>query len=217
MLVRTSFLGTDNTELLAELQAHSQTLRGVAVIDPLAGAEELDTLHRAGVRGIRLNLAGAGRTDLDAARLPGRLADALAAHGWNVELHTDPGMLPGVLERIDPRLTVVLDHFGRPTSAHAADPTFQAVAARLAAGSAAVHVKLSGAYRLGGLDPRALACAWRDLLGSRHLLWGSDWPCTNHEDRADYPALLGALDGWLDDPAERRQTLLDNPLALYWG
>ena len=169
------------------------------------------------MRGIRLNLAGAGRADLDAARLPARLADALAARGWNVELHTDPGMLPEVLQGIDARLTVVLDHFGRPESAHAADPTFRAVAARLAMGSANVYVKLSGAYRLGGLDPRMLACAWRDLLGSRRLLWGSDWPCTNHEDQADYPALLGALDGWLDDPAELRQVLVDNPLALYWG
>ena len=217
VLVQTSFLGTDNTELLAELQAHPQTLRGVAVIDPQTGCDQLDALHKAGVRGIRLNLAGAGRADLDVARLPGPLADALAAHRWNVELHTDPGALPGVLERIDRRLTVVLDHFGRPASTHADDPTFRAVTARLAAGSAAVYVKLSGAYRLGGLDPRALAGIWRDLLGSRRLLWGSDWPCTNHEDRADYPALLGALGGWLEDPAEQRQVLLDNPLALYWA
>lgn len=216
VLVQTSFLGTDNTELLAELQAHPQTLRGVAVIDPLHGADGLDALHRAGVRGIRLNLAGAAGHDLDAARLPGCLADALALRGWNVELHTDPGLLPGVLAHIDPRLTVVLDHFGRPAGAHAADATFRAVADRLAAGGAPVHVKLSAAYRLGELDPRTLARRWRDLLGSRRLLWGSDWPCTNHEDRADYPALLGALDGWLDDPAERRQVLLDNPLALYW-
>lgn len=217
VLVQTSFLGSDNRELLAELQAHPQALRGVAVVDPAIAAEELGALHRAGVRGVRLNLVGATHRDLGAARLPAPLADTLVERGWHVELHTDPGALPGVLEAIDPRLAVVLDHFGRPASAHAEDPTFRAVAARLASGSAAVYVKLSGAYRLEGLDARALAGTWRDLLGSHRLLWGSDWPCTNHENRADYPALLGALDGWLDDPAERRRVLLDNPLRLYWA
>lgn len=216
VLVQPSFLGTDNTELVEKLRRHPDTLRGVVVIDPLADTRALDPLHRAGVRGIRLNLAGATARALDALRLPQRLVDALVALGWNVELHTDPSALPAVLGRIDPRLAVVLDHFGRPASPDAADATFRAVAQRLAAGSAAIHVKLSAAYRLGGLDPRSLAQRWHDLLGNRYLLWGSDWPCTNHEDQADYPALLEALDGWIDDPAERRQVLLDNPLALYW-
>jgi predicted TIM-barrel fold metal-dependent hydrolase len=217
VLVQTSFLGTDNDELLAELERHPETLRGVAVIDPLAtDRARLEALHRAGVRGIRLNLAGATERELDSARLPDRLAGDLHALGWNVELHTDRGALPAVLSRIDPRLTVVIDHFGKPDSAHPDDASLRAVAGRLAAGSAAVHVKLSGAYRLGGLDPRVLARLWRDLLGTGQLLWGSDWPCTNHEDEADYPRLLAALDDWIEDAAQRQRILLDNPLKLYW-
>ena len=216
VLVQTSFLGIDNGQLLAELRQRPETLRGVAVIDPLTNTAELQALHWAGVRGIRLNLVGATARELDAVRLPDRLTGDLLALGWNVELHTDAGLLPAVLGRIDPRLVVVLDHFGKPGGLRDDDATFRAVDARLDAGSAAVHVKLSGAYRLGGLDPRVLAQRWRDRLGSRRLLWGSDWPCTNHEDRADYAALLDALSDWLDDPAERRQVLIDNPLDLYW-
>jgi len=216
VLVQTSFLGTDNGQLLAELQCRPDGLRGVAVIDPLADTAELQALHRAGVRGIRLNLVGAKAGELGAMRLPDRLTADLLALGWNVELHTDAGLLPALLGRIDPRLVVVLDHFGKPAGVDGDDATFRAVDERLAAGGAAVHVKLSGAYRLGGLDPRALAQRWRERLGSRRLLWGSDWPCTNHEDRADYPVLLDALSDWLDDPADRRQVLIDNPLDLYW-
>lgn len=216
VLVQTSFLGTDNSQLLEALRAHPDTLRGVAVIDPRTGREALDALHRAGVRGIRLNLVGASQEDADEACLSERLTDDLIDLGWNVEMHTDPGVLPRLLDQIDARLTVVLDHFGKPSSAAMDDVTFGAVAQRLALGSAPVYVKLSGAYRLGGLDPRLLARFWREAVGVKHLLWGSDWPCTNHEQCADYPRLLAALQEWIGDPAERHQILLDNPLRLYW-
>ena len=216
VLVQTSFAGIDNGELLEALRSRPQTLRGIAVIDRQTGAEALAAMHADGVRGIRLNLVGATAAELDAAVLPQRLADDLFALGWNVELHTDAGLLPRVLERVDTRLAVVLDHFGRPAAADADDATFRAVARRLASGSAPVHVKLSASYRLGGLDPIALAAQWRDTVGSHRLLWGSDWPCTNHESQADCGRLLEALDDWITDPGERRRVLLDNPLALYW-
>ncbi len=217
VLVQTSFAGTDNSELLETLRSRPQTLRGIAVIDPpTATADVLAAMDADGVRGIRLNLVGATPQALDDAALPPRLVDELAALGWNVELHTDAGLLPRVLERIDLRLAVVLDHFGKPAGAAADDATFRAVAQRLAAGSAPVHVKLSAPYRLAGVDPRALAARWRDTVGVRRLLWGSDWPCTNHESQADPGRLLAALDDWIADPLERRQILLDNPLALYW-
>jgi predicted TIM-barrel fold metal-dependent hydrolase len=79
---------------------------------------------------------------------------------------------------------------------------------------ARLYVKLSGAYRLQGPDPAALARVLHDELGPQALLWGSDWPCTNHEDHADYPALLGQLHDAL--PADALQAVLsDNPLRLY--
>src|SRR5688572_1807352 len=59
VLVQPSFLGTDNSRLCAELEAHPESLRGVAVIAPDWTAERLSALHGRGVRGIRLNLAGA--------------------------------------------------------------------------------------------------------------------------------------------------------------
>ena len=45
---------------------------------------------------------------------------------------------------------------------------------------------------------------------------GSDWPCTNHEEFADYPQLLRALGEWVDDEAAG-MALYANPEALYWG
>ncbi|WP_377414480.1 MULTISPECIES: amidohydrolase family protein [unclassified Ramlibacter] len=212
VLVQTSFLGTDNTLLLQALRANPQALRGIAVVAPGARLEDLRAMDAAGVRGIRLNLAGrAGDIEAWAGASP--VWDALLALGWHVQLHTDRGGLPAALARLPQALPVVVDHMAKPAGVAAADASVQALAAR--SRGAAVHVKLSGAYRLGGLDPAALARLWVGELGPRALVWGSDWPCTNHETCADYPALFAALHDWV--PPEVAQAALgDNALALYW-
>ena len=214
VLVQTSFLGTDNRLLLSTLVQHPETLRGVAVVAPTASADTLALLHAAGVRGIRLNLSGVSHhiPEWSAATA---LWDALAALGWHLELHTDIGRLPGVLAQLPAALPLVIDHLGKPETMAAGDATVRALATR--ARQAPVHVKLSGAYRLGGLDAGALARLWLGELGPQRLLWGSDWPCTNHEAHADYPALHHALDDWLLDRASAEAARVDNPNRLYWG
>lgn len=214
VLVQTSFMGTDNRLLLATLALHPDTLRGIVVVAPTADLPTLRPLHAAGVRGIRLNLAGIAH-DLTTWSAATALWDALLALGWHLELHTDTGRLPEVLAQLPAALPLVIDHMGKPGAVTARDATVQALVNR--ARQASVHVKLSGAYRLGGLDASALARLWLGELGPQRLLWGSDWPCTNHEAQADYPALRRALDAWLDDAAAANAALADNPQRLYWG
>ncbi len=213
VLVQTSFLGTDNSRLVQELRAHPEQLRGVAVVAPDVGADELAELHRNGVRGVRLNLAGR-LSDLDAWRGAQATWDVLLRLGWHVELHTDIGALPVVLAQMPSALPLVVDHMGKPDAVRAGDATVQALRARASQGR--VWIKLSGPYRLGGRDARALAQLWLGELGESRLLWGSDWPFTNHERDADYAALRRALDGWIDEPA-RMRILAHNPQALYWA
>jgi predicted TIM-barrel fold metal-dependent hydrolase len=57
---------------------------------------------------------------------------------------------------------------------------------------------------------------WRDEIGIERLLWGSDWPCTNFENLADYPTLFDALGVWLPDATDANSVLAGNPAALYW-
>lgn len=213
VLVQTSFLGTDHGPLLAALAEGGEALRGIAVLGPQAPPDEVQQLHAAGVRGLRLNLAGVSH-DLSAWQRATALWDTVAALGWQVELHTDRGALPDVMAQLPTGLTVVLDHMAKPLAVAAQDATVVAARAWVARGGA-VWVKLSGAYRLGGLDAGALARLWRDELGVGQLLWGSDWPCTNHEACADYAALRSALDDWLPEAAERQAVLADNPARLF--
>jgi predicted TIM-barrel fold metal-dependent hydrolase len=213
VLVQPSFLGTDNSHLLHELIQNPQTLRGVVVLAPDTSIVELERWNALGVRGIRLNLAGISHR-LDSWQQATAFWDALLALGWHLELHTDIGALPGVLAQLPGTLPLVLDHMGKPDAVCMTDPSITAVLDR--AKQSPVYVKLSGPYRLGGRDPCALARLWQSELGQHRLLWGSDWPFTNHEHEARYPALFAALREWVGEEA-LQAVLVDSPNAVYWG
>ena len=207
-------MGSDNTQLVAELERWPDVLRGVAVVDPDATLQTLQPLHRAGVRGIRLNLAGMSH-DLSQWSRSAAFWDAMQSLGWHLELHTDIGLLPRVLAQIPDKTALVNDHMGKPEAISAHNSTVRALTGRARRGN--VHLKLSGAYRLGRLDPGPLARLWLGELGAGRLLWGSDWPCTNHESLANYPRLLHSLHAWLGDEAVIETVLSTNPQRLYWA
>jgi predicted TIM-barrel fold metal-dependent hydrolase len=218
VLVQTSFMGTDNAHLLKHLQKNPNTLRGVAVVAPTEGFWQMADLNTQGVRGIRINLAGQSH-DMASWQAAKPLWDAVLQLGWHVELHTDTGALPSVLAAVPLEIPVVIDHFCRPEKASLHNATVQAVLARVAATSAQVYVKLSAAYRLhADVEPSNLAKLWLGELGAQALLWGSDWPCTNFEAKADYPTLYANLNDWLGgDVAAIEAARSHNPMRLYWS
>lgn len=219
VLIQPSFLGTDNSYLVAALRAHPDRLRGVAVVEPAIGADELQALAAAGVVGIRLNLIGLPTPDFASPTWAGLLRQLRRMH-WQVEVHQVAGKLEPV---IDPLLAagldVVVDHFGRPDDALGVDdPGFRYL---LSTGrSRQVWVKLSGAYRNGGHGAgEATALAAVPLLKASHgldrLVWGSDWPHTLFEQSANYATERQLLDAWLPDAAERDIVLRRTPQALF--
>jgi predicted TIM-barrel fold metal-dependent hydrolase len=213
VLVQPSFLGTDNTRLCAELRQHADVLCGIAVIDPAWTAEQMRHLASCGVRGIRLNLSGVSH-ELGAWSGATAVWDQIFLLGWHVELHTDVGGLPYVLRQLPGGMPLVVDHMAKPAAASASDATIAMLKTR--ARQSPVHVKLSGAYRLQGQGAGMVAKVLRDELGPQSLLWGSDWPCTNHEALADYPRLLAAAYDWVGAETANL-ALTSNPEALYWA
>ena len=211
VLVQPSFLGTNNRLLLEGLAAYPGRLIGIAVIEPTISPQEMKELHALGVRGVRLNLVG-GDHRLEHWRRSFSAWDRMISLGWHVEIHTDPGRLPDVLPKVPSALKVVVDHMAKPLKVHANDPTLQLLQRY---GPNRVMVKLSGAYRQAGVDAKELAQALLCGLGASALLWGSDWPCTNHETYADYARLRQSLDDWVGD-ASVDDVLNRNPMRLYW-
>src|SRR4051812_47383128 len=130
VLVQASGHGTDNRAMLAALATLGPRGRGVAVVAPDAPKEELEQLHAAGVRGMRVNLQTLpGRYPGDRAALLERFARLVAPLGWHVQLFCDPATLLA-LEATILRLPVdtVIDHMGLPDARASLDqPGFQAV------------------------------------------------------------------------------------------
>ncbi|TQJ97586.1 putative TIM-barrel fold metal-dependent hydrolase [Achromobacter sp. SLBN-14] len=219
VLVQPSFLGTDNSHLVQALRAAPDRLRGVAVVALDITDTELQDLAGAGVVGIRLNLVGLDSPALQTPAWQSLLA-RVNALGWHVEVHVQAARLDGVMPALlAAGCRIVVDHFGRPDPAlGVSDAGFQYLLRQ--ADSGRVWVKLAAPYR----NWAAAACAASGRLATQQLLdaytperlmWGSDWPHTEHRHLASYAAATQWLDAWIDDPAQRRAVLADTPLQLF--
>jgi predicted TIM-barrel fold metal-dependent hydrolase len=232
VLVQASGYGTDNRALLAALGELGARGRGVAVVGPQTPLAELQRMHKAGVRGLRLNLyTFAGRHSGDPAALLRAYERLIAPLGWHLQLFCAPDTLLSLASAIGKcTVPVVIDHMGLPDAAAGLDqPAFQAV---LGLASAGTWVKVAGADRItqstGRLQDaipfmRALAQA-----APERIVWGSDWPNIGFHARAqvhddsilphrelDVGELLDLLFEAIPGPEARGAVLADNPQALY--
>lgn len=211
--------------MLDALRAEPARLRGVAVLKGDVGDAELQALHEAGVRGMRVNLfqrggvqvyrGGAGLADLEA------IAPRVRRFGWHVQAWLDADHLVHWAPRLlGLGLEVVVDHMGRITTDRGVDsPGFDHLCSLLRAGR--VWCKLSGADRISVAGrPYADAVPYaRALLAANRdrVVWGTDWPHVNYFDDT-VPAdtdLVDLLPQIAADAADRQRLLVDNPQALY--
>jgi predicted TIM-barrel fold metal-dependent hydrolase len=216
VLVQPSFLGTDNSYLVECLKTAAGRLRGIAVVDPAVSADELRTLDRAGVVGIRLNLVGQPLPDLTAVEWKVLLAQ-VKAMGWQIEIQRNASDLAVLAPQLlDHGVTVVLDHYALPDpKLGVADPGFQSVL-KLGA-TKNVWVKISAPYRNGPAGESFAKEAYpllRGAYGLDRLLWGSDWPHTQFEAAQTYAKNRQFLDALVVDKSERAQVLA-SPRPLF--
>jgi predicted TIM-barrel fold metal-dependent hydrolase len=232
VIVHPSPYGTDNACTVDALRKIGPRARGVAVIDPSASRRELRALHKAGVRGARVNLATAG---IDDPKLAWPLLQAtsqrVASLGWHVQVYTSLPIIAALHDRLLALPTpLVIDHFGGARAeAGVAQPGFAALLSLVRAGR--TYVKLSAGYRISSLpdwsDVAPLARALIEASAAR-ILWGSDWPHPGGGQRgsADVAAIeafqaiddgtaLNRLALWAGGRDILRQILVANPERLY--
>lgn len=233
VIVTPSVYGTDNSATLYGMKARGDDARGVAVIDAKTPEGDLDAMGRAGVRGIRLNLATVGTDD---PAVGGRHLHAAIARvrdrGWHVQVYTTLAMVAALKDLVVASpVPVVFDHFGGARAALGPEqPGFADLLALVRSGKA--YVKISGAYRASTLAPDYpdVVPLARALIESNpeRVVWGTDWP---HPDAVTRPGraptdvnpplpiddarLLDQLPVWAPDARTRRKILVDNPARLY--
>ena len=234
VLVQASGHGTDNRAMLAALERLGARGRAVAVVEVETPQRELEQLHAAGVRGLRLNFQTLReRYSGDAGQWLAKFERLAAPFGWHLQLFCDAGTLASMESILLASTTaIVIDHMGLPEAAAGiGQPGFQTVLRYL--DSSQVWVKIAGADRItrgtGKLRDaipfiRALAAAAPD-----RLVWGSDWPNIGFHSRQqivddatiipyrglDTGELLDILIEAVPDADTRRAILVDNPQRLY--
>lgn len=222
VLVQPSVYGTDNTVMLEALKSDPTRMRGVAVVRDDVSQAELERLHDAGVRGVRLNIVDV--KDRTPGTLPMESLSTLARRikplGWHIELlmHADEF---ADLDRAfaDFPVDIVLGHLGyMRTDKGLAAPGFQALL-RLVRGGRC-WVKLTGPMRISttsyphaDVTPVARALA---QANAERIVWGTDWPhVMNKGPMPNDGDLADLLSEWIPDRALREQVLVRNPARLY--
>jgi predicted TIM-barrel fold metal-dependent hydrolase len=224
VLVQPSPYGSDNSCLVDALSQLGPSARGVVVIDPGATDAELGDLHRAGVRGIRVNLHSRGSGRPISELLPAA-GERVAPLGWHVQVFADAETLLAAAATIAGMpVPVVIDHLGLlPGSGRVLDGMCELLEEQH------VWIKLSAPERATD-DPDApeAAVVARALLAAApdRTVWASDWPHTDGRDRRDPLAVepfrevddraaLDRLWRWCADGQAWQAVLADNPRRLY--
>ena len=184
VIVQATCHGYDNRALVDALQSSDGVARGVASVRPDVSAAELDDLHQAGVRGVRLNFVRR-LADPEPDATYRALADRIAERGWHIVLYFEA---PDLADRWDLftslPVPVVVDHMGRPDVSLPVDgPEFGRLR-RLLSEHRDVWAKVSCPERLSLLGPPAyddVVPFARTLVAEfpDRVLWGTDWPHPN--------------------------------------
>lgn len=218
VLVQPSVCGTDNRCMVDALRSGLHELRGIAVVEADISDRELEELHAAGVRGVRINLASdtEGLTLADGERLAPRLKSL----GWHLQFYLDLPKMPEAAEKLAKlKITIVIDHFARcPAADGVTSPAFQALQRLVSRDN--VWAKIMGPYFVSMNAPlypdvtpmaRALVAA-----APERIVWGTDWPHPGARALMPEDALLAdLLAEWVPDERQRHRVLVENPARLY--
>src|SRR5258705_7746029 len=114
VIVTPSIYGTDNSATLFRMKARGASARGVAVIDDKTPETDLDAMAKAGIRGIRLNLATGGVSDPAVGRPRFQTAvERVKNRNWHIQPFTSLAMISASTHLVATSpVPVVFDHFG---------------------------------------------------------------------------------------------------------
>lgn len=221
VIVQASCHGTDNAATLAGIAKSGGRARGVAVVDPDIGIDELKALHDRGIRGVRFNFLKRLVDNAPKDKFL-EIAHKIAPLGWHVIVYFEADILEELIPFLEAiPTTIVVDHLGRPDIAQGPDGADITAFKQLLDTHPNIWTKVSGAERLSVQGPpfddfvaviRPVVERYPD-----RVLWGTDWPHPNMEHRIpDDGQLVDILPRIAPTEELQRKLLIDNPMRLYW-
>jgi predicted TIM-barrel fold metal-dependent hydrolase len=232
VIVQTSVYGTDGRCTIDAVKQQAPNARGIIAISENATNEQLDEIHRDGIRGIRIDLDTGGpfsTFDPEVARQRLKAAiERIKGRPWHIELSTRLPVIEAIKDEVMASpVPISINHFGGAQAAlGVTQPGFDTLLGLLHNGKA--YVKVSGPYRISKQAPdypdatplaKALIAA-----NPRGVIWGTDWPHPATSDRMttevtpfwqiDDGRDLNQLATWAD-ASQLKLILVENPARLY--
>ncbi|WP_029920359.1 amidohydrolase family protein [Nevskia soli] len=230
VIVQATCHGSDNRALLEALHTAGGRARGVVTIGTGIGDAELESMHAAGVRGVRFNFVRrlvdfTPKDDLL------QIARRIAPLGWHVVVYFEARDLPELRDFFtELPLPVVVDHMGSPDVSQPVDGPEFGMFVQLMADYAHIWSKVTCPERFSVSGPPARdgeRAPYRDVAPfARRLveafpdrvLWGTDWPHPNLKNHMpDDGLLVDFIPQIAPTLALQKRLLVDNPMRLYWS
>ena len=230
VIVQATCHGADNSALVDALISSKGKARGVATVKRQVTDQEIQTMHDAGVRGVRFNFVKR-LVDFTPKDELLEIATRIKQWGWHVVIYFEAVDLPELWDFFTALpTTVVVDHMGRPNVDQPVDgPQFQ-LFMKFMREHQNVWSKVSCPERLSVTGPPALNGEQNPYLDvipfarqvvekfSDRVLWGTDWPHPNLKDHMpDDGLLVNYIPHIAVTPQLQQQLLVDNPMRLYWS
>lgn len=226
VFVQPSAYGMDNSCMLdAMRELGAGVCRGIVHLDERTTTDpEIDLLHAAGVRGVRVNISPIRKVEPGLADALRPRIEALAARlhevGWHIDF-----LLPGwLITELMPTLRALpvqfsVAHMGLfPAALGPGQAGFRQFLELVGDGSGRCWPKLTGIYRFstepGFADVGPFAQALMERAPEQ-LLWGSDYPHLSFHDRVGSVQLFNLFGIWAPDAAMRERILVGNPARLF--
>lgn len=229
VVVQATCHGADNRAMVDALSHSGSKARGVATARRSVSDAELQSMHEAGVRGVRFNFVKR-LVDFTPKDELLEIAARIARFGWHVVIYFEAVDLPELWDFFSALPTaVVIDHMGRPdVSLPVNGPQFE-LFVKFMHQHDNVWSKVSCPERLSVSGPKALhgeRHAYRDVIPFARrivetfpdrVLWGTDWPHPNLKDHMpDDGLLVDFIPHIATTPALQHKLLVANPMHLYW-
>ena len=229
IVVGASCHGTDNSATVDALLNSNGKARGVATVKRSVTDEELQTMHHAGVRGVRFNFIKR-LVDFTPKDELMEIAGRIGKLGWHVVIYFEAVDLPELWDFFSGLPTVVvIDHMGTPdVKLPVEGPQFQLLL-KFMRENTNVWCKVTCPERLSVTGSPALngeQNAYKDVVPFAkaivdefpdRVLWGTDWPHPNlKKHMPDDGLLVDFIPHIATTPELQQKLLVNNPMRLYW-
>ena len=222
VIVQSKIMGDKDCRVsLDAIKKSDGRLRGMVRSFPQYEASDIRKLHRAGVRGMRINMVKSLEGKYDQKYLD-RIIKLAAIKSWVIALHVDTKSIFQVADVVKkmPCPTIIENYVKMDATLGPDQPVMRALCDL--AKEPHVWIKTASAYKMiwrGATYDQVVPIARKlAAVAPDRVIWGSDWPHSGAYQPGKMPNDGDLVDWLLDfvpDEVARHKMLVDNPKRLF--